>query len=70
MEKLNVVSAPKTCSFQKSLNVGGMSFLISEENEKDLRSKAYRRLIQEIEKGEVSGSVDEDEALRRLGLER
>ena len=70
MEKLNVVSAPKTCSFQKSLNVGGMPFLISEENEKDLRLKAYRRLMQEIEKGDASGPVDEDEALRRLGLER
>lgn len=101
MEKLNVVSAPKTCAFQirmnpqirdqlaemyanqgltladainaffqQSLNVGGMPFLMSEENEKDLRLKAYRRLMREIEKGDASGTVDEDEALWRLGLDR
>lgn len=54
---------------QQSLNVGGIPFLLSDENEQELRLKAYRKLMREIEKGDASGTVDEAEAYRRLGLE-
>lgn len=54
--------------FQQSLNVGGIPFLLSDENEQELRLRAYRKLMREIEKGDASGTVDEAEAYRRLGL--
>lgn len=99
MEKLNVITAPKTSAFQirvnpqirdeletlyasqgltlsdaintffqQSLNVGGIPFLISDENKELLRQKAYRKLIREIEKGAASGYINEEEAYRQLGL--
>lgn len=100
MEKINVITAPKTSAFQirmnpqirdelealyasqgltladaintffqQSLNVGGIPFLISDENKEVLRQKAYRKLIREIEKGASSSYVSEEDAYRQLGLE-
>lgn len=54
--------------FQQSLNTGGIPFLVSAENEEMLRTKAYRKLIREIEKGASSGYVGEDEAYKQLGI--
>lgn len=55
--------------FQQSLNTGGIPFLISDENEELLRKKAYRKLLREIQKGEASGYISEEEAIRRLGID-
>lgn len=43
-------------------------FFLSGGNEQPLCKKGYEKLLREVEKGIASGYVDEDAALRRLGV--
>ena len=58
---------------QQSLNMGGLPFLASPENEAYMKSKAMRRLLDEVQKGwdsaERDGWVSEEDAYRLLGVE-
>ena len=58
---------------QQSLNMGGLPFLASPENEEYLKAKAMRRLMEELKKGwdsaERDGWVSEEDAYRQLGIE-
>ena len=58
---------------QQSLNVGGLPFLASPENEAYMKSKAMRRLMAEVQRGwdsaEKDGWVSEEEAYRQLGVD-
>ncbi len=58
---------------QQSLNVEGLPFLASSENEAYLKAKAMRRFMDEVEKGwdsaEKEGWVSEEEAYRLLGVD-
>lgn len=58
---------------QQSLNMEGLPFLASPENEAYLRAKAVRRLMEEVQRGwdsaEKEGWVSEEEAYRLLGKE-
>lgn len=58
---------------QQSLNVEGLPFLASPENEAYLKAKAMRRLMDEVQKGwdsaEKEGWVSEEEAYRQLGVD-
>ena len=58
---------------QQSLNMGGLPFLASPENEAYMKSKAMRRLLDEVQKGwdsaERNGWVSEEDAYRLLGVE-
>lgn len=58
---------------QQSLNMEGLPFLASPENEAYLRAKAVRRLMEEVQRGwdsaEKEGWVSEEEAYRLLGEE-
>lgn len=58
---------------QQSLNMEGLPFLASPENEAYMKEKAARRLMEEVQKGwdsaEQSGWIAEEEAYRRLGVE-
>ena len=102
--ELNVISAPKTATFQmrinpdvkqeiekiyasyglsmtdavnvflqQSLNMKGLPFLASPENEAYIRAKAMAQMAEEIEKGwnsaKSEGWVSEDEAYKMLGVE-
>ena len=58
---------------QQSLNMGGLPFLVSSENEEYMKAKAMRRLMAEVQKGwdsaERDGWVSEENAYRQLGIE-
>ena len=58
---------------QQSLNMGGLPFLASSENEEYMKAKAMRRLMAEVQKGwdsaERDGWVSEENAYRQLGIE-
>ena len=58
---------------QQSLNMGGLPFLASYENEEYMKAKAMRRLMEELKKGwdsaERDGWVSEEDAYRQLGIE-
>ena len=58
---------------QQSLNMEGLPFLASPENEEYMKTKAVRRLMAEVQKGwdsaEKDGWVSEEEAYRLLGIE-
>ena len=58
---------------QQSLNMGGLPFLASFENEEYMKAKAMRRLMAEVQKGwdsaERDGWVSEEDAYRQLGIE-
>jgi len=58
---------------QQSLNVEGLPFLASPENEAYLKAKAMRRMMDEVQKGwdsaKEKGWVSEEEAYRQLGVD-
>ena len=58
---------------QQSLNMGGLPFLVSPENEAYMTAKAMRRLMDEVQQGwdsaEKEGWVSEEDAYRLLGVE-
>ena len=58
---------------QQSLNMGGLPFLASSENEEYMKAKAMRRLMAEVQKGwdsaERDGWVSEEDAYRQLDIE-
>ncbi len=58
---------------QQSLNVEGLPFLASPENEAYLKAKAMRRLMDEVQRGwdtaEQEGWVSEEDAYRQLGVD-
>lgn len=58
---------------QQSLNVEGLPFLASPENEAYLKAKAMRHLMDEIQKGwdsaDREGWVSEEDAYRQLGVD-
>ena len=58
---------------QQSLNMEGLPFLASPENEAYMKGKATRRLLDEVQKGwdsaERDGWVSEEDAYRLLGVE-
>ena len=58
---------------QQSLNMGGLPFLASSENEEYMKAKAMRRLMAEVQKGwdsaERDGWVSEEDAYRLLGVD-
>lgn len=55
---------------QQSLNMEGLPFLVSPENEAYMKAKAMRRLTAEVQRGwdsaERSGWVSEEDAYRML----
>ena len=57
---------------QQSLNMDGLPFLASPENEEYIKAKAMQRLMAEVRKGwesaEKDGWVSEEEAYKLLGL--
>ena len=57
---------------QQSLNMGGLPFLVSPENEAYMKDKAMRRLMAEVQRGwdsaEKDGWVSEEDAYRLLGV--
>ena len=57
---------------QQSLNMDGLPFLASPENEEYIKAKAMQRLMAEVQKGwesaEKDGWVSEEEAYKLLGL--
>lgn len=59
---------------QQSLNVEGLPFLASPENEAYLKAKAMRRLMDDVQKGwdsaERDGWVSEENAYRQLGVDQ
>lgn len=59
---------------QQSLNVEGLPFLASPENEAYLKAKAMRRLMDDVQKGwdsaERDGWVSEEDAYRQLGIDQ
>ena len=59
---------------QQSLNMGGLPFLVSPENEAYMKDKAMRRLMAEIQRGwdsaEKNGWVSEEDAYRLLGADQ
>ena len=58
---------------QQSLNMEGLPFLASPENEEYMKAKAMRRLMAEVQKGwdsaERDGWVSEEDAYRLLGID-
>lgn len=58
---------------QQSLNMGGLPFLVSPENEAYMKTKAMHRLLDEVQKGwdsaEKEGWISEEEAYRLLEVE-
>ena len=59
---------------QQSLNMGGLPFLVSPENEAYMKDKAMRRLMAEIQRGwdsaEKDGWISEEDAYRLLGVDQ
>ena len=59
---------------QQSLNMGGLPFLVSPENEAYMKEKALRRLMAEIQRGwdsaEKDGWVSEEDAYRLLEVDQ
>ena len=104
MEKLNVMNAPKTSTFQmrinpeiknqaeqlfqncgmtltdainvfiqQSMNVGGMTFIVTQNSREALKDQAIARLMSEIQKGRdsvrsESDWVSEEEMLAHFGI--
>ena len=58
---------------QQSLNMEGLPFLLSPENEEYMKNKALKRLMAELDAGWKSAEqgrwVSEEEAMRRLELD-
>lgn len=58
---------------QQSLNMEGLPFLVSPENEAYMKDKAMRRLMAEVQQGwdsaEKDGWVSEEDAYRLLGVD-
>lgn len=58
---------------QQSLNMEGLPFLASPENEAYLKAKAMRRLMEEVQKGwdsaEREGWISEEDAYQQLGVD-
>lgn len=58
---------------QQSLNMDGLPFLASPENEAYMRAKALRRFLDEVQQGwssaELEGWVTEEDAYRLLEVE-
>ena len=58
---------------QQSLNMEGLPFLASPENEEYMKAKAMRRLMAEVQKGwdsaERDGWVSEEDAYRLMGID-
>jgi DNA-damage-inducible protein J len=55
---------------QQSINVGGLPFIVSEDNSEILKEYAYKRLIKELEYGEESGEgIPFIEAKKIMGIE-
>lgn len=58
---------------QQSLNMEGLPFLASPENEEYMKAKAMRRLMAEVQKGwdsaERDGWMSEEDAYRLLGID-
>lgn len=58
---------------QQSLNMEGLPFLASPENEAYMKAKAMHRLMSEVQKGwasaEENGWVSEEDACRLLGVD-
>lgn len=58
---------------QQSLNIEGLPFLASPENEAYMKAKAMRRLMTEVQRGwdsaEKNGWVSEEDARRLLEVE-
>ena len=58
---------------QQSLNVEGLPFLLSPENEEYMKNKPLKRLMAELDAGwnsaEQAGWVSEEEVMRRLELD-
>lgn len=58
---------------QQSLNMEGLPFLASPENEAYMKAKAMRRLMDEVQKGwdsaEENGWVSEEDAYRLLEVD-
>ena len=58
---------------QQSLNMGGLPFLVSPENEAYMKTKAMHRLLDEVQKGwdsaEKEGWISEEEAYRLFEVE-
>ena len=59
---------------QQSLNMEGLPFLVSPENEAYMKDKAMRRLMAEVQQGwdsaEKDGWVSEENAYRLLGVDK
>lgn len=59
---------------QQSLNMEGLPFLVSPENETYMKAKAMRRLMAEVQQGwdsaEKDGWVSEEDAYRLLGVDK
>ena len=59
---------------QQSLNMGGLPFLVSPENEAYMKDKAMRRLMAEVQQGwdsaEKDGWVSEEDAYRLLRVDQ
>ena len=73
-QNLNVVTAPKTATFQMRIkNDNGLPFLVSPENAEFMKAKAMRRLLEEAQKGwdsaEKEGWLSLDEVSAQLGME-
>ena len=58
---------------QQSINMEGLPFLLSPENEAYMKAKAYKRLMAELEaswkSAEEDGWISEEEAIRRLEMD-
>lgn len=58
---------------QQSLNVEGLPFLLSPENEEYMKAKALKRLMAELDtswkSAEQDGWISEEDALRQLELD-
>lgn len=55
---------------QQSINVGGLPFIVSEDNAEIIKEYAYKRLIKELEYGEKSGEgIPFSEAKKMMGIE-
>ena len=58
---------------QQSLNMDGLPFLLSPENEEYMKAKTLKRLMAELDaswkSAEQNGWISEDDALRQLELD-
>lgn len=57
--------------FQQSLNAGGLTFQVTEDNAALIQAKALSRLMKELEAGLTDPvSYSEDDVYRMLGVEK